>query len=68
LGEEGEEEESSFGIEKVDEDALAEDASEAMGHSGGNCVSGCSAEKCAEAEENQIESTGELDDVKGACG
>jgi len=43
LGEEGEEEESGFGIEKVDEDSLTENAGEAVGHGRRDDVSVCAA-------------------------
>lgn len=68
LGQEGEEEESSFGIEKVDEDSLAEDAGEAVGHRRRDNVSVCPANERPYTEENQIERTGELDDVKSSGG
>ena len=68
LGEEGEEEQSSFWIEKIDENALAEDAGEAVRYCRRDDVSVCAAHKGTYAEENQIKRSGELDDVKGARG
>ena len=68
LGEEGEEEKRSFGIEEIDENALTEDAGEAVRYGRRDDVSVCAAHKGTYAEENQIKRSGELDDVKGARG
>ena len=68
LGEEGEEEKRSFGIEKIDENALAEDAGDAVRHGRRGDVSVCAAHERTYTEENQIECAGELDDVKCARG
>lgn len=68
LGEEGEEEERGFGIEKVDEDSLTENAGEAVRYGRRDDLSVCAAYERTNTEENQIKRAGKLNEVKGARG
>jgi len=68
LGKKGQEEESGLGIEKIDKDALGEDAVEAVGVIGGDDFGRVAAEKSAEAEEYEIGGAKIFNDIEGAGG
>jgi hypothetical protein len=67
LREEGQEEERRFGIEEIDQDALAENVAEIRLADGGFEYAGIAATQNADAQENQIGRADVFYELEGQC-